>query len=117
MKGTNKIPLLLLFVIPTGWILSGVSKPKYESSLAPESGQFFKCKMSSEIWVADCRKDSALSKMVATAIQGIINQDSAEVYLFLGDHHVRQLNDTERKYTVLNRDSMSRKCGTAIIVG
>ena len=104
MKGTNKIPLLLLFVILTGCSLR-VSKPKYESSLAPESGQFFKCKMSSEIWVADCRRDSALSKMVATAIQGIINQDSAEVYLFLGDHHVRQLNDTERKYTVLNRDS------------
>lgn len=110
MKGTNKIPLLLLFVILTGCSLR-VSKPKYESSLAPESGQFFKCKMSSEIWVADCRKDSALSKMVATAIQGIINQDSAEVYLFLGDHHVRQLNDTERKYTVLNRDSRAGNAG------
>lgn len=109
MKGTNKIPLFLLFVILTGCSLR-VSKPKYESSLAPESGQFFKCKMSSEIWVADCRKDSALSKMVATAVQGIINQDSAEVYLFLGDHHVRQLNDTERKYTVLNRDP---RVGTA----
>ena len=36
MKGTNKIPLLLLFVILTGCSLR-VSKPKYESSLAPES--------------------------------------------------------------------------------
>ncbi len=110
MKGTSKIPLFLLFVILTGCSLR-VSKPKYESSLAPESGQFFKCKMSSEIWVADCRKDSALSKMVATAVQGVINQDSAEVYLFLGDHHIRQLNDTERKYTVLNKDPKTGNAG------
>lgn len=101
MKITGKISLLLFAVVLCSCSLR-VSKSKYESALAPESGQFFKCKMSSEIWVADCRKDSALSKMIATAVQGIINQDSAEVYLFLGDHHVRQLDDTQRKYTILN---------------
>lgn len=69
--------------------------------LSPQHGQFFKTRMSSVIEVADCRNDSALCKMVATAMQGVINQDSAQVYLFLGDHHKAQLDDTDREYTVM----------------
>lgn len=69
--------------------------------LSPQHGQFFKTRMSSVIEVADCRNDSALCKMVATAMQGVINQDSAQVYLFLGDHHKAQLDDSDREYTVM----------------
>lgn len=110
MKDTNKVLLFLLFVILAGCSFR-ISKPQYESDLVPESGQFFKSKMSAEIRVADCRRDSALSKMIATAIQGIVNQDSAEVYLFLGDHHIRQLNDTKRTYTILNEELKSGNSG------
>lgn len=73
----------------------------YQGKVPPESGQFFKTRMSSEIFVGDCRQDSALCKMISTALQGVVNQDSAEVYLFLGNHHVDQLDDTGRPYTVL----------------
>lgn len=110
MKNANKIPVFLLLSFLVGCSLR-ISKPEYESDLTPESGQFFKTKMSSEIRVADCRKDSALPKMIATAVQGVINQDSAEVYLFIGDHHIRQLEDTERKYTVLNENVKSGSAG------
>lgn len=39
--------------------------------------------------------------MVSTAFQGLINQDTAQCYLYLADHHVRQLNDTKRPFEVL----------------
>lgn len=102
MKDLFKKTLFLLTVLLAG-CSTRESQPEYAGSLPPQSGQFFKCRMSSEIRVVDCRTDSAVSRMTATALQGIINQDSAEVYLFLGDHHVRQLDETKRKYTVLNK--------------
>ena len=110
MKFTSRIVLLLSFILLFGCSFR-LSKSKYESNLAPQSGQFFKCKMSSEIWVADCRKDSALAKMIATAVQGVVNQDSAELYLVLNDHHFQQLEDTGREYIVLNKDIQSHETG------
>ena len=71
-------------------------------SAAPQSGQFYKTKMyKGTITVADIRKDHGPARMVSTAFQGLINQDTAQCYLYLADHHVRQLNDTKRPFEVL----------------
>ncbi len=68
----------------------------------PQTGQFYKTKMyEGPIKVVDMRKDQAPERMVATAFLGIVNQDTAQCYLFLADHHVRQLEDTERPYEVI----------------
>lgn len=87
------------------WILSlaAVSVVKLSMAATPCGGQFYKTHMSSDIFVADCREDSAVSKMISTAMQGVINRDSAQVYLFLGNHHVNQLEDTGRHYGVLKK--------------
>ena len=71
-------------------------------SAAPQSGQFYKTKMhKGTITVADIRKDHGPARMVSTAFQGLVNQDTAQCYLYLADHHVRQLNDTKRPFEVL----------------
>lgn len=68
----------------------------------PQSGQFYKTThFDGTVTVADIRKDDAPERMVATAFQGLVNQDTAYCYLFLSDHHVRQLEDTGREYSVL----------------
>ena len=68
----------------------------------PQSGQFYKTKMyDGTITVADIMKDSGPAKMVSTAFQGLVNQDTAQCYLFMAPHHVKQLEDTERPYKVL----------------
>jgi len=91
----------LLFIIP----VELYGKNDYENNkLPPQSGQFFKTKPSSQILVADCRNDSPIGKMASCALQGLINQDSASVYLYFGDNHVSQLNDTKRPFTVLNQE-------------
>ncbi len=96
-----KILISLFFIsAPLHSILCS-DETEYKGELPAQSGQFFKTKNSSLVIVADCRKDSPIGKMTSTALQGLINQDSAQVYLFLSDHHVSQLNDTERKYTIL----------------
>ena len=69
----------------------------------PQSGQFYKTKMyDGTITVADIMKDSGPAKMVSTAFQGLVNQDTAQCYLFMAPHHVKQLEDTERPYKVLS---------------
>lgn len=101
----NRIAILLAAMLGAAGSVAAAGEGKV---LSPQSGQFFKTKMSSEIKVADCRNDSALCKMVATAMQGVVNQDSAQVYLFLGDHHKTQLDDTGRKYEVLPVEGKSK---------
>ncbi len=101
----NRIAILLAAMLGAAGSVAAAGEGKV---LSPQSGQFFKTKMSSEIKVADCRNDSALCKMVATAMQGVVNQDSAQVYLFLGDHHKTQLDDTGRKYEVMPVEGKSK---------
>lgn len=77
-------------------VFLGVASPK------PQSGQFFKTKMyDGTIVVADIMKDRGPAKMVSTAFQGLVNQDTAQCYLFMAPHHIRQLEDTGRPYEVL----------------
>lgn len=65
-------------------------------------GQFYKTKMYDGVVTAvDMRGDSQESRMVSTAFQGLLNRDTAKVYLFLAGHHVSQLEDTGSEYRVL----------------
>lgn len=68
----------------------------------PQSGQFYKTRMHrGRITVADIRRDRGPARMIATAFQGLVNQDTAQCYLYLADHHVRQLDDTKRPFDLL----------------
>lgn len=106
----NIIIVLTCLLLSSGCTVFA-QKNSYDSDLAPQSGQFFKNKHSKKIVVADCRRDIPASRMAATALQGLMNQKTAEVYLYLSNHHVRQLNDTERKFEVLTSDKGCRNEG------
>lgn len=70
---------------------------------APQSGQFYKTQMhKGTITVADIRRDHGPARMISTAFQGLINQQTAECYLYLADHHVRQLADTKRPLSLIH---------------
>lgn len=89
----------------------GTDRKTYEGDIPPQSGQFYKNKMTDQVVVADCRRDTPIGRMTATALQGLVNQDTARVYLYLADHHVRQLNDTKRNFQVLPGRSTNPESG------
>ena len=72
----------------------------YENELQPKTGMFFKNKYSEDISVFDIRMDDNVSKIVSGVMQGILNQESARVYLISDGHHVTQLDDTGRPYQI-----------------
>ena len=67
-----------------------------------QSGQFYKTRYHDGlVTVADITRDKGPARMVSTAFQGLVNQEDAQLYLFLAPHHRRQLEDTGREYRVL----------------
>ncbi|MFV0469509.1 MAG: hypothetical protein ACK5MK_11360 [Dysgonomonas sp.] len=66
----------------------------YESSKSPQSGMFFKNAQSGIVTVFDVRKDESLAKLSSMVMQGIINQQTAQVYLYVEGHHITQLAET-----------------------
>ena len=95
----------------------GTDRKTYEGDIPPQSGQFYKNKMTDQVVVADCRRDTPIGRMTATALQGLVNQDTARVYLYLADHHVRQLNDTKRNFQVLPAGVQTRNPGLKSLFG
>lgn len=72
-----------------------------KAATSPQSGMFFKNRMAPVVRVADCSGDSAPAKMMATALQGVINRDTAQVYIQMSGHHAEQLRDTGRPFEML----------------
>ena len=86
--------LLLSLLLGCSFAASGGSKP--------QGGQFYKTHYhEGTVTVADITRDRGPARMVSTAFQGLVNQDEAQLYLFLAPHHVRQLEDTGREYRLL----------------
>lgn len=93
---TRYAAAILTIAVMTGAACMTYAAPR------PQSGQFYKTAMyNGTITVADITRDRGPAKMVATAFQGLVNQDTARCYLFMAPHHIRQLNDTGRPYEVL----------------
>jgi len=88
----------------------------YESTRTPNSGLFFKNKYSDDVIVFDIRKDDNVSKMISGVIQGILNQEYGRVYLYSDNHHVTQLNDTKRPYTLMSAYNNTKYGGFGAIV-
>ncbi len=111
MKKTFFRPLLTVFFIYYFSLLT-YSGEGYKGKLEPQSGQFYKNIHSDEpVVVADCRFDTPPGKMVATAFQGLINRDTASLYLYLANHHVDQLADTKRSFRVLKNKKQGNNPG------
>ena len=49
----------------------GTDRKTYEGDIPPQSGQFYKNKMTDQVVVADCRRDTPIGRMTATALQGL----------------------------------------------
>lgn len=75
----------------------------YNSEATPQGGLFFKNNQVETVTVFDVQADLSISKIVSCAVQGILNQKDARVYLYVEGHHVPQLAETGRKFVVENR--------------
>ena len=65
------------------------------------SGLFPKMPAATNVYAADCHKDSREAKMTAWALQGLINQSSAEVYLENQGHYREQLKNCGKTVVTL----------------
>lgn len=88
----------------------------YGSEKTPQSGLFFKNKSSAEVTVINIVSDDNIAKLTSIVAQGVLNQDSAEVYLLVESHHKGQLDYTGRAYTQLPKYSHELYGGLASLV-
>ncbi len=67
------------------------------------SGLFPKMPAATNVYVVDCRNDSAEARTSAWALQGLINQTSAEVYVIEKEkeRHMEQLKDCGKPFELL----------------
>src|ERR1017187_7141463 len=66
------------------------------------SGMFPKMPFTTNTVVADIRKDSDSARMTAWALQGLINQISAEIYVLYRPFDMQQLEDSGRSFEKLD---------------
>ena len=64
-------------------------------------GLFPKMPAATNAFVVDCQKNSESSKMTAWALQGLINRQSAEVYVVNNPQHLEQLEFCKKAFQVL----------------
>ena len=65
------------------------------------SGMFPKMPPAANVCVVNCLKDSPGAKMTAWALQGLMNQSSAEVYVLSSGEHREQLEFSKKPFEVL----------------
>ncbi|HEY3915727.1 MAG TPA: GxGYxYP domain-containing protein, partial [Verrucomicrobiae bacterium] len=67
------------------------------------SGLFPKMPAATNVYVVDCQHDSDDARMTAWALQGLVNQSSAEAYIIEkeGSRHMEQLNDCGKPFEML----------------
>ncbi|MDR0506319.1 MAG: hypothetical protein LBH32_05840 [Dysgonamonadaceae bacterium] len=75
----------------------------YNSDAIPQGGLFFKNRQVENVSVFDVRGDASVAKITSCVLQGILNQEEAGVYLYLEGHHLPQLEETGRNFTVYER--------------
>lgn len=68
---------------------------------AGPGGLFPKCPPAERAYVVDVQKDSKEARMTAFALQGMVNQRSAELYLLSGSLHMDQLKFSGKPFSVL----------------
>jgi hypothetical protein len=83
------------FVIFLGFTLS-------VQSASAASGMFPKMPATTNVYVVDCHKDSRDARMTAWALQGMVNQSSAEVYIADQEHHWEQLKNSGKPFERLH---------------
>jgi hypothetical protein len=73
-----------------------------QSALAA-SGLFPKMSAATNVYVVDCRQDSEDARMTAWALQGLVNQSLAEVYVIEKEkeRHMEQLKDCGQPFEML----------------
>lgn len=62
---------------------------------------FPKMPAATRVYVADCQKDSEDARMTAWALQGLVNQTSAEVYVISAPNHLEQLQSCGKPFEML----------------
>jgi hypothetical protein len=72
-------------------------------SVLAASGLFPKMPAATNVYVVDCRNDSADARTTAWALQGVVNQSLAEVYVIEKEkeRHMEQLKDCGRPFKML----------------
>jgi hypothetical protein len=92
---SNSISKILLV------LLLGIIFSIHEASAA--SGLFPKMPAAPKVYVVDCRNDSAEARTSAWALQGLVNQTSAEVYIIEKEkeRHMEQLKDCGKPFELL----------------
>jgi hypothetical protein len=65
------------------------------------SGLFPKTPQATNVWVVNCLKSSSDAKTAAFALQGLVNQTSAEVYVISDGRHAEQLKSSLKPVTWL----------------
>lgn len=64
---------------------------------------FPKMPAATNVFLVDCHKDSKNAEMTAWALQGLINQSSAEVYIANQGQHLEQLKDSGKPFEKLRK--------------
>lgn len=66
------------------------------------NGLFPKMPAATNVYVVNCHKDSRDARMTAWALQGMVNQSSAEVYIADQEHHWEQLKSSGKPFEQLH---------------
>jgi hypothetical protein len=83
---------------PLLWLLAVLALPLHAST---PGGLFPKCPPAERAYVVDVQKDSGDARMTAFALQGMLNQKSADVYLISGSLHMDQIKFSGKPFTQL----------------
>ena len=95
----------MLYLMNKQFILCSVLFLMIVSAARPTlaaGGLFPKMPPASNVYVVNCTKNSADSKTTAFALQGLINQSSAEVYVLAGSFGMQELKFCGKPYEMLD---------------
>ncbi|MFC5402145.1 OmpL47-type beta-barrel domain-containing protein [Cohnella soli] len=97
--GSKGIHLGLIFT----FILAVLSTTLQVGNVSAASGEFPKMASADTVYVYDVRNDSAEAKLAALALQGLINQSSARIYVLTRDADLDQLwlNESGKSYATV----------------
>src|SRR3954471_3327797 len=91
----DTLPIVKPFLVLLGLFLCPLKVPG-------ASGMFPKMPAATNVYAIDCHKDNQDAKMTSWALQGLVNQVSAEVYSAHQGHYREQLKNCGKPFKMLD---------------
>lgn len=83
----------------------------YNTDEEPQKGMFFKNRPANKVLAFDIRNDESVAKLAASVMQGVLNQDVAQIYLIWQEQDIIQLKDANVSYDNVSSIGVSKNGG------